>query len=110
MEPRETIDGTVAAGAVEAREMVAPPTRAAVRPAQGPDPLRPQRRRAAAMAGASYVYVLGQIEERYPRPSVERGGSGHRACGNSWTGGRRPFIKSCRNAKAAISRGNCAGC
>src|ERR1700727_2979567 len=61
MEPRETIDETVAAGAVEAREMVAPPTRAKVRPAQGAAPCPPcSGGAAAATAGASYVYVLSR--------------------------------------------------
>ena len=111
MEPRETIDETVAAGAVEAREIVARSTRADVRPAQGAAPCPTcSGGAAAAMASASYVYVLGQIEERYPRPSVEKEVA--QATGRAETAdGRtdRPFTRSCRNAKTAISRGNCAG-
>src|SRR3984957_4880746 len=87
MEPRETIDETVAAGAVEAREIVARSTRADVRPAQGAAPCPTcSGGVAAAMASASYVYVLGQIEERYPRPSVEKEVA--QATGREETGGR----------------------
>jgi hypothetical protein len=87
MEPRETIDETVAAGAVEAREIVALPTRADVRPAQGAAPCPTcSGGAAAAMASASYVYVLGQIEERYPRPSAEKEVA--QATGRAETAGR----------------------
>jgi hypothetical protein len=60
---------------------------------------------------SNYVYALGQIEERYPRPSVEKEvaqatGRGRPLAGQ--TG--KPFIRSCRDGRTAISRGNCAGC
>ena len=89
MEPQETIGETVEARAIEARETssAAPPTRAAVRPAQGAAPCPTCSAGAAsAMAGASYVYVLGQIEERYPRPSVEKEVA--QATGRAETAGR----------------------
>ena len=87
MEPQETHDETVAAAAVEAREIAALPTRADVRPAQGAAPCPTCSGGAAgAMASASYVYVLGQIEERYPRPSVEKEVA--QATGRAETAGR----------------------
>ena len=114
MEPQETIGETVEARAIEARETssAAPPTRAAVRPAQGAAPCPTCSAGAASpMAGASYVYVLGQIGgRRYFQPSSKKKWlrrPGVRKQLNSRTD--RPFIRSCRNAKTAISRGNCAG-
>src|SRR5271167_1369766 len=66
MEPNETAKE---ASAVMTAERLA----AVVRPAQSPAPCPTCGAGAAAgMASQSYVYVLGQIEERYPCPSVER--------------------------------------
>jgi PatG C-terminal len=87
MEPQATIDETVEARAVEARETpsAAPPMRAGVRPAQGAAPC-PTCGGGAAGAIPSYVYVVGQIEERYPRPSVEKEVA--QATGRAETAGR----------------------
>ena len=113
MEPRETIDETVAAGACRSeRDSRTADEAAGCGRLRGPHPVQPAAAgAAAAMASASYVYVLGQIDERYPRPSVEKRWlkpPGGRKQLDGRTG--RPFIRSCRNAKTAISRGNCAGC
>jgi hypothetical protein len=77
MEPQDTANEIVAAAPVEAKESspLLPPTSlsAGVRAAQGAAPCPTCGAGAAsAMASASYVYVLGQIDERYPRPSVEK--------------------------------------
>src|SRR5277367_2308235 len=77
-QPTETANETVAAAPVESNEgspVVTPAGPAApVRPAQGaaPCPTCGAAGAAGAMASPSYVYVLGQIEERYPRPSLEK--------------------------------------
>jgi hypothetical protein len=75
MEPTETANEMVAAAPVESTSPILAPARpeASVRPAQAAAPCPTcGAGAAAAMAGSSYVYVLGQIEERYPRPSVEK--------------------------------------
>jgi hypothetical protein len=91
METQETINDTVAAGPVEAKEPspVLPPPKpgAHVRPAQAAAPCPTCGTGAGgAMASASYVYVLGRIEERYPRPSVEKEVA--QATGRAETAGR----------------------
>ena len=89
METQETINDIVAAGPVEAKEPspVLPRARPAaqVRPAQAACPTCGAGA-GGAMANASYVYVLGQIEERYPRPSVEKEVA--QATGRAETAGR----------------------
>jgi hypothetical protein len=77
MEPSETANKTVAAAPVISKEastvMTAERLAAGVRPAQSPAPCPTcGAGAAAAMASPSYVYVLGRIEERYQRPSVEK--------------------------------------
>src|ERR1700744_456726 len=88
MEPQETIEEK--AEAVESAQTLspaAPHTRAGVRPAQTAAPCPTCGVGAAsAMASPSYVYVLGQIEERYPRPSVEKEVA--QATGRAETAGR----------------------
>lgn len=89
MEPQETIDETIAAGTFEgkATSSAAPPPRATVRLAQAPAPCPTCGAGAAGpMASASYVYALGQVEERYPRPSVEKEVA--QATGRAETAGR----------------------
>ena len=91
MEPNETANETVAAAPVVSKEasavMTAERLAAVVRPAQSPAPCPTCGAGAAgAMASPSYVYVLGQIEERYPRPSVEREVA--QATGRAETAGR----------------------
>ena len=90
MEPNETAHETVAAAPVASKEASAVMTErlaAVVRPAQSPAPCPTCGAGAAgAMASSSYVYVLGQIEERYPRPSVEREVA--QATGRAETAGR----------------------
>ena len=88
------------------------------RPSQGAvDPSPPAQPAPCPTCGggagspASYVYALGQIETRFPRPSVEKEVA--QATGRAETAGhtdRQAFHNtSCPNAKTAISRGNCAG-
>ena len=77
MEAQDTANEIVAAAPVEAKKSppLLPPASfsAGVRPAQGAAPCPTCGAGvASAIPGASYVYVLGQIEERYPRPSVEK--------------------------------------
>ena len=91
MEPQETINGAAAAGPVEIKEAssAAAPARPAapVRPAQGPAPCPTcGAGGVGAMATGSYVYALGHIEERYPRPSVEKEVA--QATGRAETAGR----------------------
>ena len=89
METQETINDIVAAGPVEAKEPspVLPRARPAaqVRPAQAACPTCGTGA-GGAMANASYVYALGRIEERYPRPSVEKEVA--QATGRAETAGR----------------------
>jgi hypothetical protein len=90
MEPNETANETVAAAPVVSKEASTVMTQrlaAVVRPAQSPAPCPTCGAGAAgAMASPSYVYVLGQIEERYPRPSIEREVA--QATGRAETAGR----------------------
>jgi len=91
MEPNETANETVAAAPVVSKEasavMTAERLAAPVRPAQSPATCPTCGAGAAgAMASPSYVYVLGQIEERYPRPSVEKEVA--QATGRAETAGR----------------------
>ena len=74
MEPQTTIEEPITTGALEGKDVsAAPSARAGVRPAQGAAPCPTCGAGAAGvMPSLSYVYVLGQIEERYPRPSVEK--------------------------------------
>ena len=64
-----------------------------------------------AMAAASYVYALGQIEARFPRPSVENEMA--QATGRAETAGRtdqQAFHQVLsQREKTAISPGRCAG-
>lgn len=87
MESQETAYETVAAAPVDSREASPVVTPAAVRPAQGPAPCPTcGAGGVGAMATGPYVYALGQIEERYPRPSVEKEVA--QATGRAETAGR----------------------
>jgi len=85
MEPTDTPIETVAAAPVELNEGLKPATSAAaVRSAQAPEPCPTCG--AGAAPPASYIYALGQIEERFPRPSVEKEVA--QATGRAETAGR----------------------
>jgi hypothetical protein len=89
---KETGNETVAAAHVESKEgppvvTPAPPVRPGVGLAQVAAPCPTCGAGAAgSLASPSYVYVLGQIEERYPRPSVEKEVA--QATGRAETAGR----------------------
>jgi cyclic patellamide precursor peptide PatG len=89
MKPQAAAIEMVAAAPLEANEPspVLPPASpsAGVRPAQAPCPTCGAGA-AGAMTSPSYVYVLGQPEERYPRPSVEKEVA--QATGRAETAGR----------------------
>jgi len=85
MEPTDTVNETVVAAPVELKEGLTPAMPAAiVRPAQAPEPCPTCG--GGAGAPASYVYALGQIEERFPSPSVEKEVA--QATGRAETAGR----------------------
>lgn len=91
MEPQGTANENIAAGPIEPRDAspvltLATPSTAA-RPAQAVAPCPTcGAGGAGATANTSYVYALGQIEERYPRPSVEKEVA--QATGRAETAGR----------------------
>ena len=61
-------------------------------------------------ASSSYVYALGQIETRFPRPSMEKEMA--QATGRAETAGEtdpQAFHQVLSSAKTATSRGKCAG-
>jgi hypothetical protein len=85
MEPTDTANETVVAAPVELNEALTPAMPAAiVRAAQEPAPCPTCG--GGAGAPASYVYALGQIEERFPSPSVEKEVA--QATGRAETAGR----------------------
>jgi hypothetical protein len=86
MEPTDTANETVVAAPVELNEGLTPATPAAgVRPAQEAPAPCPTCGGGTA-APASYIYALGQIEERFPSPSVEKEVA--QATGRAETAGR----------------------
>ena len=64
-----------------------------------------------AMMVTSYVHALGQIEARFPRPSVVKRRWRKRPAERTPQAEptNRPSTRSCRNERTAISRGRCAG-
>ena len=113
MEQQETTNETAANGPVESRgaSPILTPAKplAGVLPAQAAAPPCPTCGAAevGALARSSYVYALGQIEVRFPRPSVEKEMA--QATGRAETAGqtdRQAFYEVLRRP---ISRGKCAG-
>jgi hypothetical protein len=74
MEAQGLVDDAIEERVAEARSPSSgtPPTRAGVWPAQMAAPCPSCGGANSATASRSYVYVLGQIQERYPSPSVEK--------------------------------------
>ena len=63
-----------------------------------------------AMPMASYVYAMGGIQARFPRPSVRRNSPRPPAARNGGKTDRQAFITSFPSARTVIWCGNCAGC